>query len=115
MLLQSLPHELDPAEGVALKKFAIECVDLAPASMNSATGGERLERVLEWRNQPVSIAIAVSKASATSGVYEPRNAEIAFMIRMPVASAVESLKTRAPKSSSLTWWSMTTRGQETVG
>ena len=84
---------------------------LAPASINSATARSVPSRVLEWRNQPVSIAIAVSKAvRRPPACNEHPSAAIAFMTRMPVASAVESLKTVAPRSSSLTWWSMTTRG-----
>ena len=66
--------------------------------------------MLECRNQPVSMAIAVNRPAATSGVYVPPSAAMAFMTRIPVASADESLKTVAPRSSSLTWWSMTTRG-----
>ena len=81
----------------------------APASISSATARSVPARVLEWRNQPVSMAIAVSRPVATSGVSEPPSARMARMTRIPVASAVESLKKVAPRSSWLTWWSMTTR------
>ena len=40
----------------------------------------------------------------------PPRAEIACITSMPVASAVESLNTVAPRSSWLTWWSMIARG-----
>ena len=41
----------------------------APESINSATARSVPARVLECRNQPVSMAIAVTSPAATSGVY----------------------------------------------
>ncbi len=71
----------------------------APASINSAAVRKVPGRVFECRNQPVSIAMAVSRPVATSGVTVALSARMACKTRVPVASAVVSFKKTAPRSS----------------
>ena len=55
-----------------------------------------------WRNQPVSMAIAVNRPVATSRVNVPPRLFTAAITGVPVASAVVSLRKSAPRSSWLT-------------
>ncbi len=80
---------------------------MTPASISRAAMRYVPGSVEAKRNQPVSVATAAKSGRAICGESGTPRASAASNTNRPVASASVFLNSLAPRSSSLTWWSIT--------